>query len=253
MKKILIAGNWKMNKDINESLELISALSDGIKELDTLPGLLVCPPFTSLAAVVGVCKDTAISVGAQNCHTEKNGAYTGEISTDFIANMGCDYVIIGHSERRTLFGEGDELANAKTTVAIATGLNAIFCIGETLEEREAGKTFEVLERQIKLGLKNIEFSDKIVIAYEPVWAIGTGVAAVPDQVQEAHAFIRKQLTELYGDNSKDVIILYGGSMNDKNAKELLSLQDVNGGLIGGASLKPEAFLSIIKSGAGLVN
>jgi triosephosphate isomerase len=253
MKKMLIAGNWKMNNDIMDSKSLAEKIIEGLNHIDNAPEVLVCPPFTSLESVYDKCKYSDISVGAQNCHTELKGAFTGEISAAFIEHIGCEYVILGHSERRTYFKETDELINSKMLTAIENGLKAILCIGETLEEREAGNTFEVLKNQIQTGLKGIENADKLVIAYEPVWAIGTGVAAVPDQVQEAHAYIRKKLSELYGDESNNIIILYGGSMNDKNAKELLSLEDVNGGLIGGASLKPEAFLSIITAGAEVIS
>lgn len=249
MKKILIAGNWKMNTNPFESKKLAEYIAGGINNKNLKVKVLVCPPFTSLDAVSGVVNNTQVLLGAQNCHFEAKGAFTGEVSIPMLKYLGCSYVIIGHSERREYFNETNELVNKKTINALEREFKPIVCIGETLEERKTEKTFEVLEKQIREGLKNVsrEQALNLTIAYEPVWAIGTGLAATPEQVQETHSFIRKLLKELFGGIGEDALILYGGSMKPENAKELLELKDVNGGLIGGASLKPESFLAIIAS------
>lgn len=247
MKKMLIAGNWKMNMTTTESVALVQVLIEGIKNKRILPDILVCPPFTSIDAVSKVLNGTKILYGAQNCHFESKGAFTGEISIQMIQELGCKYIIIGHSERRTYFFETDELINKKSRAILASGLIPIICIGETLNERKENKTFDVLKRQIEIGLNKIEpeYAEKIVIAYEPVWAIGTGMSAEPEQIQEAHAFIKVELSRILGENALSIPVLYGGSVSDDNAQSIFELKDVNGGLIGGASLKSGVFLSII--------
>ena len=255
MKKILIAGNWKMNTNPFESSKLAEYIVGGLSGMNLNIKVLVCPPYTSLESVSRITKDTSVYMGAQNCHHEAKGAFTGEISLPMIKYLGSRYIILGHSERRTLFAETDEMVNMKTQAVLDRDLKPIVCIGETIDERQAGETFNVLGRQLKEGLKDIpqEKAENIVIAYEPVWAIGTGLAATTDQVQEAHAYIRQVLKEMFANDADDMLILYGGSMNSENAESLLKLNDVNGGLIGGASLKPEAFLSIIKTAESIVN
>lgn len=249
MKKYLIAGNWKMHKNITESEELIDAIKSKFSQEDENVKLLVAPPFTNLYFVYQKIKDTGIYLGAQNCHWESSGAFTGEISTDMLKSVGCNYVIIGHSERRAMFGETNEKINKKLHALLFNSLNPIVCIGETLEQRQAGKTFEVLEDQLTNGLKGIsnEQIKNIVIAYEPVWAIGTGVAATIEQVDEAHNWIREKLVNLFGETAMQTIIQYGGSVNENNSAELFSLENVNGALIGGASLKADNFIKIYKN------
>lgn len=249
MKKMLIAGNWKMNTVIDESIELANSILKGIGRETSAVEILICPPFTSLYSVNQVIQNSPIKLGAQNCFYKPKGAFTGEISIPMLKQVGCSYIITGHSERRTIFGETNSLINNKAQAILENNLKPIICIGETLEERNQGKTFDVLENQIKECLKGItkEFCDYIVIAYEPVWAIGTGIVATTEQINEAHSFIRDELSKLYLDDSKHICIQYGGSVNDENAKEILSLKEVNGALIGGASLKADSFLNIIKT------
>ncbi len=249
MKKYLIAGNWKMHKNISESEELIDTIKSNFSQEDENVKLLVAPPFTNLYFVYQKIKDTGIYLGAQNCHWESSGAFTGEISPDMLQSVGCNYVIIGHSERRAMFGETNEKINKKLHALLSNSLNPIVCIGETLEQRQAGKTFQVLEDQLTNGLKGIsnEQIKNIIIAYEPVWAIGTGVAATIEQVDEAHNWIREKLVNLFGENALQTIIQYGGSVNEKNSVELFSLKNVNGALIGGASLKADSFIKIYKN------
>lgn len=249
-KNMLIAGNWKMNTDISQAVKLAGSVAKGLLVKDKSDvEVLLCPPFTNLTPVYEAIADKPLALGAQNCHFEESGAYTGEISVSMLKAVNCEYVILGHSERRAYFGESDELIGKKLNAAIKGGLKVIMCIGETLEERKAEKTFEILERQLSIGLENFEVKNtgQLVIAYEPVWAIGTGVAAKPEQVQEAHARIRKFLLNKFGTDAENILILYGGSIKPENAEEILTLEDVNGGLIGGASLKAEPFLSIIAS------
>lgn len=249
MKRYLIAGNWKMHKNITESEELIDSIKSKFSQEDKNVKLLVAPPFTNLYFVYQKIKDTGIYLGAQNCHWESSGAFTGEISTDMLKSVGCNYVIIGHSERRAMFRETNEKINKKLHALLFNSLNPIVCIGETLEQRQAGKTFEVLEDQLTNGLKGIsnEQIKNIVIAYEPVWAIGTGVAATIEQVDEAHSWIREKLVNLFGETAMQTIIQYGGSVNENNSAELFSLENVNGALIGGASLKADNFIKIYKN------
>lgn len=255
MRNYLIAGNWKMNQSVAETEAFFSALAQEIKETPAGVELLICPTFTSLyAAVEGAKKIKGFNIGAQNMHFEDSGAYTGEINAEMIKQTGATYVIIGHSERRQYFNETDETVNKKTKKALQKGLVPVVCIGEHLSERKAGKHFDVVKEQLVGGFEGISASDAtgVVIAYEPVWAIGTGETASPEQAQEIHAFIRQELTALYGaDTAEAIQILYGGSMNPKNAEELLNCKDVDGGLIGGASLKADSFSAMIKTAGHL--
>lgn len=248
MRRYLIAGNWKMNGGPYDAAELLEALKTIKPELKDEVDVLVCPPFVSLGMAVNYLYDTEIQVGAQNLYFEENGAFTGEISASMIAESGCNYVIIGHSERRAYFGETDEYVNKKIFKALEAKLAPIICVGELLEQRKEDEQFKVVEKQVKAALEGITKEDApdLVIAYEPVWAIGTGETASPAQAQEMHAFIRKILTGLFDTDTADSIrILYGGSMKPANAKELLEQSDVDGGLIGGASLKADSFAEII--------
>ena len=250
MRRKVIAGNWKMNNDIKETQNLLSKLTSGISMDNLNCDVIVCPAFTSLSEAYTLLKDTKIKLGAQNMYFESSGAFTGEISASMLKSVGCEYVILGHSERRTIFGETDELINNKIKKANASGLKPIFCIGELLEEREAGITEKVIEKQIRSGLKDIpsEEMGNVIIAYEPVWAIGTGKTASPEQAEEVHKFIRSLINDKYGASISDkIVIQYGGSVNNKNAKELLSQKDIDGALVGGASLKADAFIEIIKA------
>jgi triosephosphate isomerase len=250
MRRKVIAGNWKMNNDLNETQNLLSKLSSGLSVDNLNCDVIVCPPFTSLFEAHSLLKDTKIKIGAQNMYFESSGAFTGEISASMLRSVGCEYVILGHSERRAIFGETDELINKKIKKANESGLKPIFCIGELLEEREAGITEKIIEKQVKSGLEGISSDDmsKIIIAYEPVWAIGTGKTASPGQAQEVHAFIRSLLSEKYGSSvSNNIIIQYGGSVNSNNAGELLFQEDIDGALVGGASLKVESFICIIQA------
>ena len=247
MKEMLIAGNWKMNTNLFESIKLIEYIAGGLINKKLQSKILVCPPFTSIAAVRDVAIGRNIALGAQNCYWESKGAFTGEISIPMLHYLDCSYIIIGHSERRIFFNETDETVNRKTIAVLEAGLSAIVCIGETLNERKNGLALEILERQIVQGFKNIksECINNIIIAYEPVWAIGTGLAATPEQIQDAHEFIKKLLIQVLGIEAKSIIVLYGGSVSAANALSILELKDVNGALIGGSSIDPEAFLSII--------
>mgnify|MGYP001195791265 CR=1 FL=1 len=249
MRKKIVAGNWKMFNNLNESVTLISELKQELANTEVNCKVVICPPFTSLETATTLLKDSVVEVGAQNMFYEDNGAYTAEISAGMLLSVGCKYVILGHSERRTIFGENDELINKKIKKALASGLIPIFCIGETLAEREGGVTEKVIETQVKKGLEGISEEDfkKIVIAYEPVWAIGTGKTATPAQAQEVHAYIRGLLTSLYSKEAADgTVIQYGGSVKPENAKELLSQADIDGALVGGACLKAKSFTEIIK-------
>ena len=250
MRRKVIAGNWKMNNDFKETQNLISKLSSGLSMDNLNCDVIVCPPFTSLSEAYTLLKDTKIKLGAQNMYFESSGAFTGEISATMLRSVGCEYVILGHSERRTIFGETDELINNKIKKAYSSGLKPIFCIGELLEEREAGVMEKIIEKQIKVGLKDIssEVMSNVVIAYEPVWAIGTGKTASPEQAQEVHKFIRNLINEKYGVSiSENIILQYGGSVNSNNARELLFQKDIDGALVGGASLKADSFISIIQA------
>lgn len=255
MNNFLIAGNWKMNKNIIETGELVKAIRDENEKTDKAVEILVCPPFTSLETATAAIEDSEIKLGAQNFHYEEKGAFTGEISASMLQSANCKYVILGHSERRKVFGEDDHLINKKVLAALKNSLKPILCIGETLEERENDLTFNVLERQLKLALNDVKQSDleNITIAYEPVWAIGTGVSASPEQADEVHNWLRTFLLEKYGSHTKNIKLLYGGSLKPENAKDLLKLTNINGGLIGGASLDAEKFNSVIKTAEGLLS
>jgi triosephosphate isomerase len=248
---MIIAGNWKMNKDIKETFDFLLPLKNNLIGQNLSVEVVVCPPFTSLFVASEMLKETNIKLGAQNVFYEVEGAYTGEISPKMLKSVKCEYVIIGHSERRKYFYETDEIVNKKVKKAIEFGLKPIICVGETLEEREKGITFNVLERQVKGAFEGLS-SDQIkevVIAYEPVWAIGTGRNATPEQAQEAQKFIRELVAELFNDEvAQNLTIQYGGSVTSENAYSLLSQPDVDGALVGGASLKVDSFLKIIKAG-----
>ncbi len=244
-----------MNKDIHETASLVEGLKNSINPLlqhsNTPIEVLVCPPFTSLVIASTLLKDTSLKLGAQNMSHHEDGAYTGEVSAKMLKSVGCEYVILGHSERRQYFKETNELINAKAKQAFKHGLTPILCVGETLEEREAGVTEDIIKTQVKGILHELtsEQVEKVVIAYEPVWAIGTGKTATTEQANQVHKFIRKLVGQLYSWTvAEKLIIQYGGSMNDKNAAELLSQSDIDGGLIGGASLKADAFATIVQAG-----
>ena len=251
MRKKIIAGNWKMNIKPSETAALVKAVAESTKDFAGVD-IVCCTPAIDIPAAVATAEGTQVEVGAENAHWEASGAFTGEISTPMLIDAGAKYVIIGHSERRQYFGETDETVNKRTRAVIAAGLTAIVCVGETLEEREAGKLNEVIERQMNVGLKDVSAADcaKLVIAYEPVWAIGTGKTATPDQAQEVHALIREILAKLVGaETAETVRIQYGGSMKPSNAAELLAKKDIDGGLIGGAALKAADFAGIIEAAA----
>lgn len=249
VRKAIIAGNWKMNKTRPEA----KALLEEIKPLVANAGeveVVACVPFTNLETAIAATEGTNIKIGAENVHFEKSGAYTGEISADMLTELGVEYVVIGHSERRQYFGETDETVNKRTKAALAAGLKPIVCVGELLWERECNITEEVISRQIKLDLYDVSAEDvkKTVIAYEPVWAIGTGKTATADQAEEVCALIRSTLAKLYDEaTAQAVTIQYGGSMNAANCAELLSKENVDGGLIGGASLKANDFNTIVQA------
>jgi len=248
MRKNIVAGNWKMNKTLTEGLELAKELNAILTENKPNCDVVIATPFIHLSEVAGIVDKSIIGVSAQNCANKASGAYTGEVSAAMVKSTGADYVILGHSERRAYYGETDAILKEKVNLALENDLTPIFCIGEVLEEREAGSHFDVVKTQITDGLFHLpadEFS-KVVLAYEPVWAIGTGKTASPEQAQEMHAFIRKTISEKYGEEvAGNTSILYGGSCKPSNAKELFENPDVDGGLIGGASLKAEDFHGII--------
>lgn len=249
MRQFLIAGNWKMNAGPKEAKNLADQIANKWGSAELRSEVLVCPPFVSIPFVVKRFRDTDLKTGAQNVHTEDNGAFTGEISTEMIRELSCEYIIAGHSERRAYFFETDELVAEKAKKIKDSGLRPIVCVGEKLDERKSGVHRNVVKNQIEAVLEIMESSDApdLVVAYEPVWAIGTGETATPEQAQEMHAFIRDLIGEEWGDDAADSVrILYGGSMKPDNAGELLSQPDVDGGLIGGASLKEESFSEIIK-------
>lgn len=245
MRRPVIAANWKMHKTISESSDFLNAFLPGVKDVSYVD-IVIAPVFTALYAVAEKIKGSNVMLSAQNTFYEEKGAYTGEISPLMLKDIGCEFTIVGHSERRQYFGETDETVNKRIQAALGAGLKVIFCIGETLDLREAGKTNDVLDVQLTGGLKGIGLND-IVIAYEPVWAIGTGVTATPDQAQEAHKFIRGKLAEMYDpDTAEAVRILYGGSVKPENVKELMNCPDIDGALVGGASLKPDSFEKLVK-------
>ncbi|MDP8238905.1 MAG: triose-phosphate isomerase [Candidatus Hatepunaea meridiana] len=270
MRERIVAGNWKMNTTPQEGVKLACAVAEAIASTNwqtrasassaesrrQTPSsadnvtVVICPPATHLAIIGEAVKSSSVELGAQNVHWADKGAYTSELSSAMLEAVGCKWVIIGHSERRSMFGETDETVNMRLRHIVKTDIRPIVCIGETLDKRQSEQTFAVLEQQLKVGLDGVELVGRegVVIAYEPVWAIGTGLNATPEQAQEAHRFIRGLLSKMYGkDIADNNVIQYGGSMNEKNANELMACQDVDGGLIGGASLRVDKFLPIIKA------
>ena len=247
-RRLLIAGNWKMNLTLSASLDLAESLKKVAADVGNVD-IAVCPPSVYIERVAAALKGSNVGVGAQNVYFEKDGAFTGEISVGMLKDIGCQYVILGHSERRNILGESSELVNLKTQAALAAGLIPIVCVGELLKEREAGTTEQVVRRQFDGSFSGVSAEDmkKCVIAYEPVWAIGTGKVATPDQAEEVHAAIRRMIEKNYNKEVAEAVrIQYGGSVNDKNAKEILAKPNVDGALVGGASLKVEPFMGIVK-------
>lgn len=247
-RRPLIAGNWKMYKTADEAADSVRQLAESVRAVADVD-IMVAPPFTALAAVFAVIQDNPVALGAQNLHWEKEGAYTGEISAPMLKSAGCDYCIIGHSERRQYFGETDETVNKKIQAALRAELKPVVCVGETEKERDAEQTFSVLDKQLKKGLINLvsEQLETLIIAYEPVWAIGTGKTAGNDQAQEAHRFIRSVVEKNFGRALSDgVRILYGGSVKPGNIVGLMEMPDIDGALVGGASLDAESFSQIVK-------
>lgn len=243
-RRPFISANWKMNKTISETEEFLKGFIPQVKDIEDRD-IVIAPPFTSLVIAAEKTKSTNIKLAAQDVFYEEKGAYTGEVSPAMLVDTGCAHVIIGHSERRQYFREDNNVVNMKIKTAKKNGLGIIFCIGETLEQREAGKTFEVLENEIKNGLREID-SDNLVIAYEPIWAIGTGKTATTEQAQETHAFIRNKLEGFFGGKADHLRILYGGSVTPENIDSLMACRDVDGVLVGGASLKVDSFVKIVK-------
>ena len=250
MRRKIVAGNWKMNKTPTEAKALAAAIKDALGAAPCPVEVVVCPPAIDLPAVTEELKGSQIGVGAQNMHNEPKGAFTGEISAAMLLDLGVKYTILGHSERRTYFADTDATVNAKTKAALAAGLTPIVCVGETLKEREEGRTEAVVVGQVRGSLADLGADlAKVVIAYEPVWAIGTGLTATPAQAQEVHAIIRRTLAEMSDAATAETIrIQYGGSMKPENAAELMAQPDIDGGLIGGAALKADSFLAIVKAG-----
>jgi triosephosphate isomerase len=250
MRKKIVAGNWKMNMDLAEGLKFAEAIDTYFNLKPSKAEVILCTPFIHLSGVAAITGKGKVCLGAQNCASESSGAYTGEISAPMIKSTGAQYVIIGHSERRSYYHEDDTLLSKKSSLAIATGLKVIFCCGEVLKERESKKHFEVVKKQLEDGIFTLPVEDfkKVVIAYEPVWAIGTGLTASPDQAQEMHKYIRDLVKAKFGTDIADgLTILYGGSCKPSNAAEIFSKPDVDGGLIGGASLKKEDFCAIVEA------
>lgn len=251
MRRNIVAGNWKSNETFNQADDLINDIAEGLRAFDSTDvDVIVCPPFPYLELVQDAAEDVEFFVGAQNVSKFDNGAYTGEVSAQMLQSMNVDYCIVGHSERRKYFFETNQDVAEKVNKLLAVDITPIVCVGESLEDREAGKHFDVIREQVSQGLFRLsaEAMEKVIIAYEPVWAIGTGKTATKEQAQEIHAFIRNMLAEKYSDDTaQEISILYGGSCNAKNAKELFAQQDVDGGLIGGASLKAADFIEIAGS------
>jgi triosephosphate isomerase len=250
MRKQIIAGNWKMNLSLNEAFSLASEIKWMVKdEVNNATEIILIPPYIYLAGIQNLLSDSNIKIGAQNCHHKTYGAFTGEISAKMLVDIGVNYVVIGHSERRQYHGETNQLLSDKINAAIENGLTPIYCFGETLNERQEGRELLINAAQIKEGLFHLspDLIKKVVLAYEPVWAIGTGQTASSSQAQNMHHFVRQEIANKYGENISNMIeILYGGSMKPDNAKELLSCPDIDGGLIGGASLESRSFVEIIK-------
>lgn len=249
-RRPMIAGNWKMNLNRDEAARLVATIAENIVGLEGVD-VLVAPPFTTLAVVRDAIGDSKIFLSAQNMHWEAGGAYTGEISPNMLLEAGCTHVILGHSERRILFKETSDMIDRKAKAAVTMGLIPIVCIGETLEEREEGRAFDVIERQLDESLKNFRESRALptstILAYEPVWAIGTGKTATPEQAQEVHRFIRDWIKKSFDAGTADAVrVLYGGSVKAENARDLMSRPDIDGALVGGASLKADAFIPIVR-------
>ena len=247
MRKPIIAGNWKLNKTIKEAIELVTLLKRKVSAVNEVE-IVVCPVFTALSDISEILMESNIQLGAQDLYWEEKGAFTGEVSASLIKDAGAKFVIVGHSERRQFFHETNETVNQKTKAALAAGLTPIVCVGELLAQREAGKTFEVVGDQLKGGFNHFNASDMrgVVIAYEPVWAIGTGKVATPQQAEEVHAFIRKELSKMFGADVAGVLrILYGGSVKADNISNLMNEEDIDGALVGGASLDAEGFAEIV--------
>lgn len=248
MRRPIIAGNWKMNNTINEAVELVNGLKRDLGGIDSLD-IVVAPPFTALSDINELIMDSNIKLGAQNVYWEEKGAFTGEVSVAMLKDAGCSYVIAGHSERRGYFSETDEMVNRKLKAALKGGLKTIVCVGEVLRQREAGKTFDIIKAQVRGSLQDLssdEMAD-VIIAYEPVWAIGTGKTATPEQAQEVHSYIRGLLKEIFEEElAAKTRIQYGGSVKPDNIKELMLKEDVDGALVGGASLKIDSFSAIVK-------
>ena len=248
VRKAVIAGNWKMNKTPSETTALINAMKPLVAGADC--EVVLCVPFVDIAAAVEAAKGSNIKIGAENVHFKASGAYTGEVSAEMLKECGVEYVVVGHSERRTYFGETDQTVNLRSLAALNVGLKPIICVGETLEQRELGYTETLLKFQTKMALTNVtaEQLKNVIIAYEPVWAIGTGVTATADQADEGNGYVRAAIAEAYGEEAAEAVtVQYGGSMNAKNADELVKKVNVDGGLIGGASLKAEDFSVIVKA------
>jgi triosephosphate isomerase len=244
MRTPFLAANWKMNKTVGETQAFLHEFIPLVKDVNNAE-IVIAPPFTSLFTASSLLKGSNVHLAAQNVFYEEKGAYTGEVAPAMLTDVGCAHVIIGHSERRQYFGETDGILNKKVKAARKQHLKIIFCIGESLDEREAGKTFEVLKREIEEGLKDIP-SDNLVVAYEPIWAIGTGKTATTEQAQEAHKYIRERLSSLYGATAQSIRILYGGSVTPDNIDVLMKCEDVDGALVGGAGLKADSFARIVK-------
>jgi triosephosphate isomerase len=248
---MLVAGNWKMHKLAGEARDLAAELCSRLSNIAAPTSVLLCPPFTALSEVAGALAGTPLLLGGQNMHWEEKGAYTGEVSAQMLKDVGCDQVIIGHSERRQLFGETDETVSKKVQAALGAGLKVIMCVGETEQQREAGETESVIIGQVRGGLTDLspdQMSD-IIIAYEPVWAIGTGKNATPKQAQDVHELIRNLVADIFGKPvGESLLILYGGSVKPDNADELMTQPDINGALVGGASLDADSFEKIVRAG-----
>jgi len=246
MRTPVMAGNWKMYKTARQAAETIRSLAEAVKGVRGVE-VVICPPFTALSAAVDAAKGSPVAIGAQDCYWETEGAFTGEVAVPMIADLGCSHCIVGHSERRQFFGETDATVDKKVEAVLAHGLTCIACVGETLQEREAGQTFAVLERQVRNGLARHLTSPRLIVAYEPVWAIGTGKTAAPAQAQEAHAFIRQVAAQASSAAAAQAVrILYGGSVKPDNVVQLMAQPDVDGGLVGGASLDAASFAKIVR-------
>jgi triosephosphate isomerase len=251
MRRPIIAGNWKMNKVTGEARDLIEDLVPRVRDIDTVE-IVVCPPFTDLAVAAECLENSNIALGAQNMYFESSGAFTGEVSAEMLLDAGCTYVILGHSERRHILDESDELINRKVKAALAAGLKVMMCVGETLEERDAGLVEKIVKRHVSEGLKGLEAQAlaNLVIAYEPVWAIGTGRTATPEQAEEVHKLVRRIVAELHDQATADAMrVQYGGSVKPDNIELLMAEPDIDGALVGGAGLKADSFAGIVKGAA----